>query len=75
MFFGLKSLCLETRTQVPKLVKGLSEELALNLDIYEKFTGTPVRYGQVLQLLHVGSQKYLSYDPEAPSDLESDCLK
>jgi len=65
----------ETRAQIPKMIKGVSEELALNFDIYEKLKGTPVRYGQVIQLLHVGSQKYLTYDPESPSDLESDCLK
>jgi len=66
---------LETRAQIPKLIKGISEELALNRDVYEKMKGTPVRYGQMIQLLHIGSQKYLSYDPEIPSDLENDCLQ
>jgi len=66
---------IETRAQIPKLIKGVTEELALNFDVYEKLKGTPVRYGQIIQLLHIGSQKYLTYDPESPSDLESDCLK
>lgn len=56
-------------------MKAIQEEIALNLDVYEKLKGTPVRYGQVIQLLHISSQKYLSYDPNAPADLESDCLK
>ena len=56
-------------------MKGIHEELALNVDVYEKLKGTPVQYGQVIQLLHVSSQKYLSYDPNVPADLESDCLK
>ena len=71
----ISNLSIEIRAEIPKLIKSITEEVALNLDIYEKLKGTPVRYNQIIQLLHIGSQKYLSYDPESPSELESDCLK
>ena len=56
-------------------MKAIEEEQALNFDIYEKLKGTPIRYGQIIQFLHVSSNKYLTYDPDQVSDYESDSLK
>lgn len=57
------------------MIKSIDEEEILNYDVYEKLKGTPIRFGQVIQLLHVSSQKYLTYVPEKMSEFESECMK
>ena len=53
----------------------MDEETTLNFEQYEKLKGTPVRYGQIIQLVHFNSNKYLYYDLTHVSDYESDNLK
>ncbi|EAR92909.2 zinc finger, C2H2 type family protein (macronuclear) [Tetrahymena thermophila SB210] len=63
------------RQEIPKQIKLMEEEAQLNYDQYEKLKGTPVLYGQTIQLLHHNSNKYLQFDQKSVSDFESDNLK
>lgn len=53
----------------------MDEECALNYEQYEKLKGTPIRYGQAIQLMHYNSHKFLVYDLNHVSDYETDNLK
>jgi hypothetical protein len=59
---------------MPKHVKAMDEESALNFEQYEKLKGTPIRYGQAIQFMHYNSNKFLIYDLNHVSDYESDNL-
>lgn len=53
----------------------MEEECSLNFEQYEKLRGTPIRYGQAIQLMHHNSHKFLVYDLNHVSDYETDNLK
>ena len=65
----------ELRSELPKQLKTMEEECALNFEQYEKLKGTPIRYGQAIQLMHHNSHKFLVYDLNHVSDYETDNLK
>ena len=53
----------------------MEEENLLNLDKFEKLKEQPIMYGENVQLFHLQSNKFLSFDLTKVSDLENDNLK
>lgn len=65
----------QARNEIPKQLKTMEEEASLNSDQYQKYKGTPVMYGQQIQLMHVNSNKFLAFDLNNVSDYQSDNLR
>lgn len=65
----------ELQTDLPKQTQALEEENQENLEILEKLKGTPVKFGDRIQLLHHFSNKYLFFDKNQLADFESENLK
>ncbi|EGR27925.1 MIR domain protein [Ichthyophthirius multifiliis] len=63
------------RLNIPKEIKSMEEEVLLNYDQYKKLIGTPILFGSTIQLLHYNSNKYLYFDFNNISEVESDNLK
>ena len=66
---------LDAKVEIPKQIKAMDEETSLNHEQYEKFKGSPVIFGQTIQLLHLNSNKYLFYDMNHVSEFESNNLQ
>lgn len=52
----------------------MNDEVMLNLELCKNSYGTPVRFNQIIQLLHVQSQKFLTFYPKKSSEFETDNL-
>jgi Inositol 1,4,5-trisphosphate/ryanodine receptor len=48
------------------------DELELNQELCAKSYGTPVKFNQIIQLLHIQSQKFLTFLPTQSSEYETD---
>ena len=48
----------------------IDEEISINESNWAKVKGQEIKFGQVIQLLHVNSNKYLRYNSETPAYFE-----
>ena len=53
----------------------MEEESLLNIDKFQKDKEQPIMYGEKIQLFHIQSNKFLSFDLTKVSDLENDNLR
>ena len=65
---------LEQNEVVQTMIRQMNDEVKQNFDLCQKTYGTPVRFNQIIQLLHVQSQKFLTYFPKSSSKYEPDNL-
>ena len=56
-------------------IKILEEEKSLNIEQFKKFNGTPVRFGEIIQLMHFQSNKFLCFEYFNVSDYENENLR
>lgn len=66
---------LELQLELSKQEKTLDEEKLENIEIYEKFKGTPIKFGDKILLFHYFSNKYLFFDKNQVADFESENLR
>jgi hypothetical protein len=44
----------------------------MNFEAFDKVKGSPVLYGEVVQLMHVMSKKFLRFDQKNNAEFEAD---